>query len=334
MWRSSLLIAVVARAAQLAVGADPLQLPECTLALERLQQLESAAVDAPGGPGSDSAQRRQALRAVEAQQRRTAVASRLDAGRPDGPLLPARHAAPLSIGRCGGCAQGKRPRHDGADAAQRAAAAVSASSPKRKARARWMSASTRPTCTIMARRASIRSAGDSWPSSDPAVRAAWAIVVCAMRRTGPGRLSGISRRTSRRAEVSTVAPAVCWERGADSPVASTQTVRAATTRNTLAGLPLATGEAAPCGEAPCITASGSLPLRTTTVGAAKTAGKGAENASWAASQADEGMRVSGSVRCCGRRACAGCAFPRNCIWLLHCQRLERWLLRFGGSIVA
>jgi hypothetical protein len=85
MWRSILLLAVAAASPQWAAAADALWTRECRLALDRLEQMESAAMPARGAPTPDSGQRRQALEAVKDQQRKTAVACRLDTDPPQPP---------------------------------------------------------------------------------------------------------------------------------------------------------------------------------------------------------------------------------------------------------
>ena len=86
MWRATFLIAVVAAFPWKEASADPLRSSTCTLALDRLERLESTALAARDGRPDADSRLRLAVQAVQAQQKRAAVACKLDTDPPSPPV--------------------------------------------------------------------------------------------------------------------------------------------------------------------------------------------------------------------------------------------------------
>lgn len=96
MWPATLLLALAAAFPLAAGGTDPLKSPGCKLALEKLQQLESAALAAHRQPANEATDQRAAALTVKAQQRRTALACQLDTD-PPAPPLASRIREPVRV---------------------------------------------------------------------------------------------------------------------------------------------------------------------------------------------------------------------------------------------
>jgi len=96
MWRASFLIAVVAGFPCAAASTDPLRSPSCTLALDRLARLESTALATRGGRPDADGRIRPSVQAVQAQQKRAAVACKLDTD-PPSPQAQPRFREPVRL---------------------------------------------------------------------------------------------------------------------------------------------------------------------------------------------------------------------------------------------
>ena len=100
MWRATFLIIVVAAFPGPATSADPLSSSSCALALDRLEQLESTALATRDGRSDADGRIRPAVKAVQAQQKRAAVACKLDTDPPSPPVQP-RYREPVRVSPVG-----------------------------------------------------------------------------------------------------------------------------------------------------------------------------------------------------------------------------------------